>query len=99
MLLWLRILPYSISMFLIFVLQKKHRVDYCSNAEELDRMMAAKGGGSNPKVGDGVEQKTVPSPSGQPESYDPVSSVRPMEVLIWIHPLRLRSYLQVRCLL
>ena len=65
-------------MFLIFILQKKHRVDYCSNAEELDRMMAAKGGGSNPKVGDRVGQETVPSPSG---SQSPITLSAPF--VLW----------------
>ena len=69
-------------MALTFVLQKKCRVDYDSDAEELDRMMVATGRGSNPEVGDGVGQEIVPSPLGQLESYDFLGSVRPVEALI-----------------
>jgi len=81
-LIWLWILPYSVSMVLTFILQKRHRVDYDFDAEKLERMMAATGRGFNLELGGRVGQETVPSPSGQPKSRDSLGSVHPMEVLI-----------------
>ena len=53
-------------MILTLALQKRHQIDYNFEAEELERMMAAVGGDSNPEDGDGAEQEAPLSVMGQP---------------------------------
>ena len=65
-------------MVLTFVLQKRCRITYDSDAEELERTMASVGGGYNPKKGDGARQEASPSVLGKPESHDPLDSINPV---------------------
>jgi len=81
-LIWFRIFLYSVSIVLILVLQKRHLIDYDFDAEELKRMMIVEGGRSNLEEGDKAAQEVVLSPSGQPESRNPLGSVHLVEILI-----------------
>ena len=46
-----------VSMVLTFVLQKKHQINYESDDEDLERMMAEVSGGSNHEEGDESDRK------------------------------------------
>ena len=50
-------------------------IEYDSDAQELERMMATVDGGSNPEKGDGAEQKAPSNVIGQTESCDPTSQI------------------------
>ena len=51
-------------------------IEYEFDAKELEKMMAAVDGGSNPEEGDGPEQEAPPSVMGQPESRDPAYEIK-----------------------
>ena len=50
-------------------------IEYDSNAEELERMIAVVGGGSNPDEGDRARQEAPPSVLRHPKSRDPTSEI------------------------
>ena len=54
--------------------------EYDSGAEELERMMAAVGGGSNPEEGDRAEQEAPPSVMGAAKVLDPTSEIKVLGV-------------------
>jgi len=63
-------------MALTLFLHKRHRIEYDSDVEELERMMVAVGGGSILEKEGGAGQEAPPSVIGQTESHDLTSEIK-----------------------
>ena len=86
--------PLVSGLVLALILQKRRWVDYGSDDDELERMLAELEGGSDPTAGDESRRAASSVMSERSESSNPIDFAQPVEPLTfkyWVSPPRSKS--------